>query len=66
MYALHVCSRLVTIQSALIAGIESQLLSTVTATIQGDDSVGAQALLAFTYLALFLTIGATIDRKSVV
>lgn len=49
------------LQSALIAGIESQLLGTVAGLVGTDESMSAQALLAFTYMALFLTIGATME-----
>ena len=49
------------VEAALIAGIESQLLGTVTSAIGDDDGISAQALLAFTYMALFLPIGATME-----
>ncbi len=46
-------------QSALFAGIESQLLGFVKGEIQDVANFQGQALLAFTYITLFLSVSAT-------
>ncbi|KAJ3554191.1 hypothetical protein NM688_g3234 [Phlebia brevispora] len=52
--------------SALLASIESQLLGTVSDAVHGDGGIGqsthsGRALLVITYLALFLSISATMS-----
>lgn len=57
-------SKLYFSQAALFAVIESQLLVFIKDAIRnniGEDTSSGQALLAFTYLALFLSLGATMS-----
>lgn len=49
------------LQSALIAGIESQLLGTVQSTVPTIGHWNGQVLLGLTYLALFSALGATMS-----